>query len=468
MATTPMASTDSSTAIPGSGSATRAGPVTVTGASTRPMTAANAAPTVTLTATRSRAVSASWRRLKPSAHSARRSAASADSWRAYAWPSTTNPVTPTRRAKAPNAWACGADRPLHGRRALRRIDQRHRVLGHAVAGEELGEVSPERRRVRRAPPEADGDERELLALRQVGLHLRGREVDPRRVVERGRGDDFVGEEGDAGDGEDLLAALGHGDLLLFPGVGVPTVEPVEREGVTGLEVEGLGHGLVDGDLRLLAGVGGTPVDDRRPVDRGPHPFVDAAQGEELQALGGEQLLGRDGPDGRDLREPLDRGHHLREGGIVDARRAQVDVLGQRAVEVPGVRRGGPAGAGRGRQHDAPDQSDEHGQGEQAPPLAAQVAPELRQDWTHRRMRPSCPRSPVGRAHPFDRACRHPWPVSWATRLRIRPRPGTVSAYRRRRGAGRSDHADRPRARPGGGRRGDPLGRRHRRPRPDRR
>ena len=152
-------------------------------------------------------------------------------------------------------------------------------------------MRPEGRGVGGPVSQPHHDEGELLALGQVGLHLRRCEVHPGRVVEGRRGHHLVGVERDPGHGEDLSAPVLDGDVPVLAGLGVPSFEPVERERVARDEVEGVGHGPVDGDLGLRLGIGIPSLEDLRAVDRRAHPVVDAAEGEELQALlGREELL----------------------------------------------------------------------------------------------------------------------------------------------------------------------------------
>ena len=120
MAANPTARTGTLTATPGSGSASRAGPIGVSGDAATAMTHAPAAPAAAAAVTSARPAAISWRRVMPRAASVPLSWAAASSVRVATWPTISHAHSATASANSAERHRLRADRPLD-RRRLRRL-----------------------------------------------------------------------------------------------------------------------------------------------------------------------------------------------------------------------------------------------------------------------------------------------------------------------------------------------------------
>ena len=107
MAANPTARTGTLTATPGSGSASRAGPIGISGDAATAMTHAPAAPAAEAAVTSARPAAISWRRVMPRAASVPLSWAAASSVRVATWPTISHAHSATASANRPSATACG-------------------------------------------------------------------------------------------------------------------------------------------------------------------------------------------------------------------------------------------------------------------------------------------------------------------------------------------------------------------------
>ena len=107
IAAKPAASTAAFTLTPGSGSASRAGPIGISGEAAMATPHATAAPAAAAKPTSTRPAASSWPRVIPSAASVRLSWAAASISRDATCPTTSSPVTARTSANTTSATACG-------------------------------------------------------------------------------------------------------------------------------------------------------------------------------------------------------------------------------------------------------------------------------------------------------------------------------------------------------------------------
>ena len=107
MTAKPMASTATSACTPGSGSASRAAPIGISGEAATATATARIAPATVTRASRAADRASRLRRVMPNARRIGNSAESSASWRASSWPSTASEITPASAAKIARATASG-------------------------------------------------------------------------------------------------------------------------------------------------------------------------------------------------------------------------------------------------------------------------------------------------------------------------------------------------------------------------
>ena len=103
----PTVSTGTSTLTPGSGSASLAGPIGISGDAAIATPHASTAPAAAAAPTSARPTAASWRRVSPSAASVGLSRAAASSCREATWPTMSSAVTASTSANRASVTACG-------------------------------------------------------------------------------------------------------------------------------------------------------------------------------------------------------------------------------------------------------------------------------------------------------------------------------------------------------------------------
>ena len=369
------------TSTPGCGSASRAGPIGISGDAAMATATATMAPvTVTIPSRASDRVTSA-ARFTPSARRMGNSAASSASWRLSSWPMTASAISPASPAKTASATASG----LMARSVALTWSDRLMVMmfprcpdagGARVALGERFRGAGERG-LRRARLEPD---RGLVSVGEVRRHGRRGE----RPADQG------GRQGGVGaGGHDLVVEhddRGHpvrqrDGLVVLGGAAGGAGHPVQAQRAARRQVLQAGELLVDHGLPGCLRVVQPARQDLDPVDADAHgPVrtrhqVDRSSG--CAATAPSCRCGRG--HRRDVRLPGERREVPGDPGVLGD---DVDLGCVRPGQQPRVGGVGAPRPGGGGQHHAADEPEQHGEAEQRRPAPPDVRAQREPDRGH--------------------------------------------------------------------------------------